>query len=177
MTRIATFLLLLAGGLVALLFAIRLAAAAFNRDFSPFPYVTPGGGHALLAWLLLLAMAVLAGLVWLVLRHDTDALWLPSPAGGGVLVPADDLERPAASATGRCHPDVVRAEVEFFKRGAELRGRVNVWARPLADAGAVREAADAAVRRRVARLTGRDLARLDVRVKVLRVAQLARHLP
>jgi len=64
MTRIATFLLLLAGGLVALLFAMRLTAAAFDCDFSPFPYITPGGGHALLAWLLLLAMAVLAGLVW-----------------------------------------------------------------------------------------------------------------
>ncbi|HEY5169431.1 MAG TPA: hypothetical protein VIK03_08590, partial [Thermoleophilia bacterium] len=74
MTRIATFLLLLAGGLVALLFAMRLTAAAFDCDFSPFPYITPGGGHSLLAWLLLIAMAVLAGLVWLVLRHDADAL-------------------------------------------------------------------------------------------------------
>ncbi len=158
MTRIATFLLLLAGGLVALLFAVRLIAAAFNWDFSPFPYITPGGGHALLAWLLLLAMAVLAGLVWLVLRHDADALWLPSPAGdGGVLVPSGDLERPATSAAVRSHPDVVRAEVEFSKRGAELRGRVIVWARPLADPDAVRGAADAAVRRQVARLTGRDL--------------------
>ena len=156
---------------------MRLTAAAFSHDFSPFPYITPGDGHALLAWLLLLGMAVLAGLVWLVLRHDADALWLPSPAGGGVLVPSEDLERPASSATGRSHPDVVRAEVEFFKRGAELRGRVNVWARPLADAGAVRDATDAAVRRQVARLTGRDLERLDVRVKVLKVTQLARHLP
>jgi len=177
-TRIATFLLLLAGGLVALLFAMRLTAAAFDCDFSPFPYVTPGGGHALLAWLLLLAMAVLAGLVWLVLRHDADALWLPSPdGGGGVLVLSDDLERPAGSAVGRSHADVVRAEVELFKRGADLRGRVDVWARPLADADAVRDAAGEAVRRQVARLTGRDLARLDVRVRVLRVTQLARHLP
>jgi len=178
MTRIATFLLLLAGGLVALLFAMRLTAAAFDCDFSPFPYITPGGGHALLAWVLLLGMAVLAGLVWLVLRHDADALWLASPAGGGgVLVPAGDLERPATSGAVRSHPDVVRAEVEFSERGAELRGRVIVWARPLADAGAVRDAADAAARRQVARLTGRELARLDVRVKVLRVTQLARYLP
>jgi hypothetical protein len=157
---------------------MRLTAAAFDCDFSPFPYITPGGGHALLAWLLVLAMAVLAGLVWLVLRHDSDSLWLPSPAGdGGVLVPSGDLERPAASAAGRAHPDVVRAEVELFKRGPELRGRVTVWARPLADADAVREAAEAAVRRQVARVTGRDLARLSTRVKVLKVTQLARHLP
>lgn len=157
---------------------MRLVAAAFEWDFSPFPSITPGGGHALLAWLLLLGMAVLAGLVWLVLRHDTDALWLPSPSGdGGVLVPAGDLERPAASAAGRAHPDVVRAEVELSKRGSELRGRVTVWARPLANADAVGDVADAAVRRQVARIAGRDLARLDVRVKVLRVTQLARYLP
>ena len=87
-----------------------------------------------------------AGLVWLVLRHDADALWLPSPAGdGGVLVPSADLERPATSAVGRSHPDVVRAEVEFFKRGAELRGQAIVWARPLANPDAVRDASDAAV--------------------------------
>ncbi|MGE5229753.1 MAG: hypothetical protein ACM3MJ_08545 [Deltaproteobacteria bacterium] len=150
---------------------------ALDWDFSPFAYITPNG-HALLAWLLLLAMVVLAGLVWLVLRQDADSLWLPSPAGeGGVLVPNEALERPAASASGRSHPDVVRAEVVFFKRGAGLRGRVTVWARPLADAGVVGGAVDAAVRRQVARLTGRELERLDVRVKVLKVTQLVRHLP
>jgi hypothetical protein len=152
-------------------------AAALDSDFSPFAYITPGG-HTLLAWLLLLAMVVLAGLVWLVLRHDADSLWLASPAGdGGVLVPSEALERPAASASGRSHPDVVRAEVELFKRGTGIRGRVTVWARPLADASVVGGAVDAAVRRQVARLTGRELALLDVRVKVLKVTQLVRHLP
>ncbi len=156
---------------------MRLVAAAFDCDFSPFPYITPNG-HTLLAWLLLLAMVGLAGLVWLVLRHDSGALWLASPAGaGGILVPNADLERPAASASCRSHPDVVRAEVEFLTRGVSLRGRVTVWARPLADASVVGAAVDAAVRRQVARLTGRELERLDVRVKVLKVAQLARNLP
>jgi hypothetical protein len=163
---------------VALLFAMRLVAAAFDWDFSPFPYITPGGGHALLAWLLLLAMAVLAVLVWLVLRHDADALWLASPAGdGGVLVPADDLERLVSSASGRAHADVVRAEAELWQRGGELRGRVRVWARPLADADAVGGAVTAAARRQAGRISGQELARVDVRVKVLRVAQLARYLP
>ena len=163
---------------MALLFAMRLVAAAFDCDFSPFKYITPGGGHALLAWLLVLAMAVLAGLVWLVLRHDAGDLWLPSAAGdGGVLVPSGDLERPAASAAVRAHADVVRAEVELGRRGADLRGRVDVWARPLAGSEGVAGAVDEAVRRQVARLTGRDLGRLDVRVRVLKVTQLARHLP
>jgi hypothetical protein len=72
---------------------------------------------------------------------------------------------------------VLRAEVEFSARRSVLRGRVTVWARPLADAGAVRDAVDGAVRRQVARLTGRELERLDVRVKVIKVTQLARYLP
>ena len=67
-------------------------------------------------------MVVVAGLIWLVLRHDADALWLASPAGtGGVLVPNADLERPASSAAGRAHPDVVRTEVEFSARRAAVR--------------------------------------------------------
>jgi hypothetical protein len=177
-TRLATFLLLLAGGLVALLFAVRLVAAALSSDFSPFTAIMPGDAHALLAWLLGLAMAVLAVLVWLVLRHDADALWLASPSGdGGVLVSSEDLERLSTSAAGRSHADVVRAEVELGTRDADVRGRVHVLARPLANPDVVRGAVDEAVRRQVARLTGRDVARLEVRIKVLRVAQLARHLP
>ncbi len=168
---------MLAGGVVAALFAVRLVAAALGHDFSPFPYITPGG-HAFLAWLLLLAMAALAVLVWLVLRHDASALWLPSAAGtGGVLVPTPAIERPAASAAGRSHPDVVRAEVELSGRGTRLRGKVRVHARPLANADVVRGAVDEAVRRQVARLSGCELERLAVRVKVLRVTQLVRYLP
>jgi hypothetical protein len=151
---------------------------AAGWDFSPFDYVTPSSGHALLAWLLVIAMAVLAGLVWLVLRHEADALWLASPAGdGGVLVPKSDLERLVSSAAVRAHPDVVRAEAELWQRGAELRGRVRVWARPLADAESVRAAVEAAARRQSGRLTQSELGRADVRVRVLRVTQLVRHLP
>ncbi len=157
---------------------MRLTAAAFDCDFSPFPYVTPGGDHTVLAWMLLMAMVVLAVLVWLVLRHDADSLWLAAGSGaGGVLVATSEVERPASSSAARSHPDAVRAEVELSQRGADLRGRVQVWARPLADAAVVGAAADAAVRRQVSRLTGRDLARLDVRVRVLKVRQLARYLP
>ena len=156
---------------------MRLVAAAFDCDFSPFPYITPNG-HSLLAWLLVLAMAVLAGLVWLVLRHDADALWLASPAGdGGVLAPKADLERLVSSAAARAHPDVVRAEAELWQRGAELRGRVRVWARPLADAEIVRASVEAAARRQTGRLTQTELGRADVRVRVLKVTQLARYLP
>jgi hypothetical protein len=178
MTRLATFLLLLASGIVAALFAIRLIAVAAGWDFSPFTYITPSGAHSLLAWLLVIAMAVLAGLIWMVLRHDADALWLAAAAGdGGVLVPKADLERLVSSAAGRAHPDVVRAEAELWQRGGELRGRVRVWARPLADAAVVSAAVEERARRQVARLTQSELGRADVRVRVLRVAQLVRYLP
>jgi hypothetical protein len=150
---------------------------AAGWDFSPFTYITPSG-HALLAWLLVIAMAVLAGLIWLVLRHDADAVWLASPAGdGGVLVPKADLERLVSNAAGRAHPDVVRAEAQLWRRRGELRGRVQVWARPLASPEAVSAAVEEGVRLQVARLTQTDLGRADVRVRVLRVAQLVRYLP
>jgi hypothetical protein len=71
----------------------------------------------------------------------------------------------------------VRSEVEFVRRGSTLRAKVTVWARPLADASVVSEAVDAGVRRQVMRLTARELERVTVRVKVLKVTQLARHLP
>ncbi len=178
MTRLATFLLLLASGVVAALFAVRLVSVAAGWDFSPFTSITPDSGHSLLAWLLVVAMAALAGLIWMVLRHDADALWLASPAGdGGVLAPKSDLERLVCSAVTRAHPDVLRAEVELWQRGGDLRGRVRVWARPLADSEAVRAVVEEAARRQVSRLTRSDLGRADVRVRVLRVKQLVRYLP
>lgn len=163
---------------MAALFAVRLVAVAAGWDFSPFTYLTPSAGHSLLAWLLVIAMAALAGLIWLVLRHDAEAIWLPSGAGeGGVLVPKADLERLVSGAANRAHPDVVRAETELWQRGGELRARVRVWARPLADPGIVGDAVEAAVRRQAARLTRSELGRAGVRVKVLKVAQLVRYLP
>jgi hypothetical protein len=178
MTRVATFLLLLASGVVAGLFAVRFISVAAGWDFSPFTYITPSSAHSLLAWLLVIAMAVLAGLIWLVLRHDADALWLASSAGdGGVLLPKADLERLVAGAVRRAHPDVVRAEADVWQRGGEVRCRVKVWARPLAAADGVRAAVEEGARRQVARLTQSELGRADVRVHVLRVGQLVRYLP
>ena len=123
-------------------------------------------------------MVVLAALIWMVLRHDSGALWLASEAGdGGVLVPKGDLERLVSSAAGRSHADVLRAEAELWRRGGELRGRVQVVARPLADAALVGAAVEERTRRQAARLTGLELSRVDVRVRVLQVRQLLRYLP
>ena len=124
-------------------------------------------------------MVVLAGLVWLVLRHDADALWLASPAGdGGVLVPNADLERPASSAAGRAHPDVRAHRGRALQRGARRcagGSRSGPGRSPTPAPCATRSTRPCAARS--TRLTGRELERLDVRVKVLKVTQLARYLP
>jgi len=175
-TRVATFCLLLAGGVVSLLFAMRLTAAAFSCDFSPFGYLPYRDDHVVQAWLLVAGLAVLAVLAWLVLRHDETMLWLPG-ADGGTLVRADDLERPAGVAVRRGHPDVVGVDVSLAVRRGVLRGRASVRARPLADAGAVGAAVEEVLRGEIARLTERELDPLRVRVRVLTVPQLKRHLP
>ena len=101
--------------------------------------------------------------------RGTAACWSPSAA----------LERPRrirsrALAPGR---GARRGRSCSCTTARAVRGRVRVYARPLADAGAVGGAVDAAVRRQVARLSGAELERLDVLVKVLKVTQLARRLP
>lgn len=159
-----------------MLFAMRLTAAAFGCDFSPFAYLSFSDGPALLAWLLGSALVVIAVLIWLVLRHGEETLWLASTTGGA-LVPAAALEQPAAAAATGSHPDVVRAEVSLTGRGGALRARAHVLARPLSDVATVKEAVDPAVRARVLRLAGRDVDRVDIRVRVLTVSQLGRHLP
>ncbi len=162
--------------MLALLFAVRLIMAAFEIDFSPFASLSFGDDYALQAWLLAGLLVVLGLLVWLVLRHGDEAVWLAS-AEGGVLVPTDDLERHAAAAAVRSHPDVVRAEVELGMRGGAFRARARVWARPLANAAATGASVEDAVRGRLTRLTGRDVDKLKVTVRVLTVSQLPRYLP
>ena len=73
---------------------------------------------------------------------------------------------------------MVRTEVEIVAapRGVSAAGSRSGPGRSPTP-GAVRDAVDEAVRRQMTRLTGRELERLDVRVKVLRVTQLARYLP
>jgi len=161
---------------VALLFAMRLTAAAFGCSFSPFTYLWASADPAVLAWVLGGALIALALLLWLVLRHGQEMVWLAA-ADGGVLLPAAALSRPATTVATSSHPDVVRAEVDVYGRGGALRARARILARPLADVAAVRDAVEPAVRRAVVRRTGRDLERVDTRVRVLAIRQLARYLP
>lgn len=174
-TRVATFCLLLIAGLVALLFAVRLAAAAFELDFSPF-VVSLDEAPAAWAWILAAAFVVIAALVGLVLRHGDDMLWLPGEAGG-VLLSAVDLQDAVETVARDSHPDALSAAVDLTARRGNLSGRLRMRARPLADVGSVTAAVEAAVRRKVVARTGRDLSRLTVRVRVVTVPQLKRHLP
>ena len=175
-TRYAAFVLLLVAGLVALLFAVRLTAAAFGWGFSPFDYLTGSGAHGLVAGVLVAGLVILGVLVWLVLRYDDEVLWLAS-ADGGVLVRTTGVAGPAGEAASGAHPDVVRAEVWPRTRRGALSARVRVWARPMAVTGPIQTAVATAVGDELARLTGREPEAMDVRVKVLTVPQLKRYLP
>ena len=174
-TRVATFVLLVAAALVALMFAMRLTAAAFGCEFSPFTYLGISAVHATRAWLLAGVIAVLAVLLWLVLRHGEETLWLPGTAGG-VLVPAAALALLAAEAACR-HPEVVRAEATLRVREGAPDGTVRVYGRPLADPARLAAEIELAVRERLALVVGVAPLRLAVRPRILTVPQLKRHLP
>ena len=166
---------MLAAGVVALLFAVRLAAAAFGWAFSPFGYLGIPADHASRAWLLASVVILLAVLVWLVVRHGEDMLWLPGEAGG-VLAPAATLAR-LAEETACLHPDVVRAEATLRVREGAVSGAVRIYGRPLADRALLVAEVEPAVRERLTRVVGLAPTRLVVKPRVLTVPQLKRHLP
>lgn len=168
-------MLLLVAGLVALFYAMRLTALAFGCDFSPSAYLSLPDGHEARAWLLAGALAGLVVLVWLVVRHGDDRLWLPGE-GGGVSVPAAALGALAERAAA-VHPDVVRAEALLKVRRGELAGHVVLYVRPLADGAAVASAAGGAMQAALESLTGRSAAAVAARPRVLTVRQLTRYLP
>ena len=174
-TRVATFALLFAAGVVALLYVVRLTAAALGWTFSPFRYLGIAADHASRAWLLAAVVIALAVLVWLVLRHGEETLWLPGEAGG-VLVPADALARLAEEAARR-HPEVVRAEAVLRVRGGAVDGTIRVCGRPLADRARLAAEVEPAIRERLTRVVGAAPASLVVRPRILTVPQLKRYLP
>ncbi|MEI6726020.1 MAG: hypothetical protein WCN81_07345, partial [Actinomycetes bacterium] len=130
-TRIATFVLLLAGGLFVLLYAMRLTAVAFHCEFSPFRYLGLPADPAVRAWSLLAVILALGVLILLVLRHGEETVWLAGD-GGGVLAPAAPiaaaLERTAAE-----HADVVRSEATVETRRGEPAATLTTYLRPHAD--------------------------------------------
>ena len=160
---------------MALLFAVRLTAAALGCDFSPFTYLGLPADHGSRAWLLAGVVVVLAVLLWLVLRHGEETLWLRGEAGG-VLVPAAALARLAEEAASR-HPEVVRADAALRVRDGAPGGTVRVYGRPLTDPARLAAEVELAVRERLARVIGVAPARLVVRPRVLTVPQLKRYLP
>ena len=168
-------MLLIVAGCVALLFAMRLTAAALGCAFSPFPYLGVPADHGSRAWLLAGVVIVLGVLLWLVLRHGDEALWLPGEAGG-VLAPAAALTRLAEEAACR-HPEVVRAAAALRVRRGVVGGSVRVYGRPLADRARLAAEVELAVRERLARVTGSAPGRLVVRPRILTVPQLKRYLP
>jgi hypothetical protein len=172
---VATFVLLLAGGLALLLFAMRLVGAAFGCGFSPFGYLglpESYGWQAILFVALAAAGIVLLGLV---VGPGRDVLWLAGD-GGGVLVPATAIEDLLLDDM-RAHVDVVHAEADVRVRRGRPSARLAVELRPLADGDAIAAALGAEAREALARVTG--IADVDVRVRsrVLTVKRLPGRLP
>jgi hypothetical protein len=166
---------LLAGGLVALLFALRLTALALRSDFSPFRYLGFPSDPAAGAWSLLGVSLVLGVLILLVLRHGEETVWLAGD-GGGVLAPAAALAG-ALEGAAAGHADVVRSEAQVGTRRGEVTVAVTAYLRPYADGGRVAAELEPVVRGRLAAITGLAPGAVIVRPRVLAVRQLKRYLP
>ena len=126
-TRIATFVLLLAGGLFVLLYAMRLTAVAFHCEFSPFRYLGIPADPAVRAWILGALILVLGVLLLLLLRHGEETVWLAGD-GGGVLAPAAAIAA-ALEQTAAEHADVVRSEATVETRRGEPAATLTAYLR------------------------------------------------
>lgn len=183
--RLATFTLLLAGGIVALLFLVRLGALVCGWDVSPLGYLQEHVGQGARSILLAGAVVALALLIRLVVRRDEEMLWFAAlgadgrggGVAGGVLLPAAVLRRYLETSAAGCHPDVLRVELRVGVRGGRVFARARVFARPLADVDAVARPVDERLRTDVLRLTGREPSSLRTDVRVLTARRLKRHLP
>jgi hypothetical protein len=160
---------------VALLFAMRLVAAAFDCDFSPFPYLFLPKDPGVAAWLLVGAIVVIGALVWLVLRFGEATFWLPRP-GGGVLVPVAPLQLLVQQAVAR-HPEVVSAEAGLRVSEGGLGGVVRVYGRPLADPVKLAAEVEPLIRNRLYTVTGVASGAVTVKPRILTVPELKKYLP
>ena len=154
---------------------MRLVAAAFGCGFSPFGYLGLPADHGWQAVLFTGLAAACVALLALVVDDGRDELWLAGERGG-VLVPADAVERLLRDAA-LSHVEVVRAEVEVRQRRGGLAATLAVALRPLVDGDAVGAELGAVAREKLVRVTGLAEVTVKVRPRVLKVRQLARHLP
>ncbi len=167
--------MLVIGGILAALVAVRLVAAIAGWEVSSLNSVASAWGYAVRAALLCVALVVLAALIAAVIGRGQRSLWLRGERGG-VLVSLEALQR-LAEATALGDPDVVRAEAHLRDRDGAPYGSMHLYARPLADAARVRRDVEAEVRAAIDLLIGREAAQVAVKPTVLRVSQLKKHLP
>jgi len=149
---------------------MRLVAATFDCDFSPFGYLgmPESYGWQALLWAALVAASIV--LLGLVVGPGRDEVWLAG-AGGGVLIPAPAIESMLTS-DARAHAEVVRADVDVRVRRGRPSATLAVDLRPLSDGDAIAVELGAQARASLARVTG--IADVDIRVRkrVLTVKQL-----
>ena len=173
--RLASAVLLVIGGILAMVLAVSFAAAALGWDFATMDRLVSTGGHVVRVVLLCSALIILASLILIIPRHGEHSLWLRSEHGG-VLVPLPALQQIAEAAALR-HPEVVRAEARLRERDGAPYGSVRLYARPLVNATRVRGEVEAQVRTAIDMVIGRKTTGIAVKPTVLRVRQLKRYLP
>jgi hypothetical protein len=171
--RLAALVLLLVGGVAALLLAVRLAAALAGWRGGSWHLVTQGLGLYLTVIVLVLGILVLALLISLLPGRRRRVAWLAAERGG-VLVSLDALQHIVAASVGQ-HPDVVRAQVQLRRADGAPGGRLRLWLRPLS-AEQVGAEIGRAAQAELQELLGRRLAHFQIEPHVLRVEQLKRYL-
>ena len=175
-------MLLLAAALVALFFAVRLAAEAIGYGFSPFDVFSDPQSHTGRAALAALGAAALVGLLVLLVREDEPRVWLAvtdRPAGvgvmGGVLAPATALERAARDAVVG-HTEVLRVAARAHGDARRLRVELRVTARPLVDESRLRRDMERRAEAALRPLLGWRELEVSARVRAVRVRRMARYL-
>jgi hypothetical protein len=168
------FVALVGVGLVSLVAGVELAAAAAGRHVDVWGALPIPGTHDARVLAIVCVVAGALALVLLILRHRPAPLVVSLPGGRLELSPAV-LARLVAQ---RCaaHPDVVDTRCRFTQRPEAVALDVRAMVRPLAPADrledAVREAVSSALRADL----GLTIELRSVRVKVLSVRELPRHL-
>ena len=167
--------LLAIGGIALVVVAAHLATVALHWRSTPVSHLPLPADHGVRGVWLLVVAGVLALLLWLAMRRADTRVWLPSP-DGGLSLSGPQLDELAAHAAER-DTEVVRAEAQVRARRGGLTAAVRVYGRPLGDARALAEDAEARVRAALLAATGAPEVRVRARARVLPVRQLVRYLP
>lgn len=166
--------LAVAAAAALVLLAIRLVAVASGSAYSPWREMGLPNDHGGRIGLLLAALVVSLLLLAVGLHRHDPVLHFTSQEGE-VRIRAGALEE-AVLAEVTLHPDVLRADPRVRMRGGRPRVEVDVAARPMADARALRGLVEEAVNGVLCSTAGLPPVTLSVEVEAVGVGRLYRYL-